>query len=270
MWTWLSISPGMAVVPPASITTSSADPWLADSVPSALIRPSSIRMPSPAANGDATSPVTMVPILMIAVRICLSGLTRDLSQSVGADDIRGGQSADAGIEPAAIGHAHDQGDLVGGGRVGWQRDRDAIIMRADIKRILMRPRHVDCAARYCQLGERRDPRLRAADRIAQRSGEGRRQHRIGMFEFAAETDDAAFAVAFDFVRAHRLDAGLRKCAADFDARLDDLREVLDVTPSQRAANDCNRRHAAERHIRAAPRLDVLVIDRSDEAADFQF
>src|SRR4051794_16808347 len=67
MWTWLSIRPGIAIAPPASITTSQAASCAALAVPTEVILPSAIRMASPAAVGLRQSPVTMVPRLTIAV-----------------------------------------------------------------------------------------------------------------------------------------------------------------------------------------------------------
>ena len=67
MWTCESISPGQAVVLLASTTTSQDFSSPARTVPTFLILPPDIRMESPLAKGRFQSPVTMVPILMIAV-----------------------------------------------------------------------------------------------------------------------------------------------------------------------------------------------------------
>jgi len=72
MWTWLSISPGIAIAPPASITTSQADSCVAFAVPTDVILPSSMRIVSPAVVGLRQSPVTMVPRLTIAVFMAAS------------------------------------------------------------------------------------------------------------------------------------------------------------------------------------------------------
>src|SRR5262245_21486093 len=125
MCTWLSISPGTAVVPAASITTSQPATASADSVPISTILPSLIRMPSPVANGWARSPVTIVPMLTIAVR--MEGSVW-LVQPVLANDGVGGQASNARVEAAAIGKADDQRDFVGGRRVRRQCHRDAVVM----------------------------------------------------------------------------------------------------------------------------------------------
>src|SRR5262245_62577798 len=69
MWTWESIRPGIAVMPPASITTSAASTACAEAVPTETMRSPSVRMASPRPSGLCQSPVTICPILTIAVFI---------------------------------------------------------------------------------------------------------------------------------------------------------------------------------------------------------
>src|ERR1051325_11722752 len=69
MWTCESIRPGMAVVPPASITTSHASISCAAAVPTETMRPSSQTMLSPSTNGARQSPEQMVPMLVMATRM---------------------------------------------------------------------------------------------------------------------------------------------------------------------------------------------------------
>src|ERR1700744_1686480 len=66
MWTWESIRPGIAVMPPASITTSQASTAAAFAVPALTILPSWLMTVSPSTNGACQSPETMVPRLVIA------------------------------------------------------------------------------------------------------------------------------------------------------------------------------------------------------------
>src|SRR5687767_10901938 len=63
------MSPGIAVAPSASITTSQAETAAADAVPTLAIFPPSMTIASPAATGDCQSPVTSVPMLTIATFI---------------------------------------------------------------------------------------------------------------------------------------------------------------------------------------------------------
>src|ERR1700719_796100 len=112
MWTWLSIRPGMAVAPAAPTTTSHAATRSDDNVPIAEIIPSSSRMSPPGLTGDFRSPVTMMPMLTIAVR-----KPSLLPQPILADDILGREAADPRIEPPPVGQADDERDLVGRGRV---------------------------------------------------------------------------------------------------------------------------------------------------------
>src|ERR1700750_139554 len=69
MWTWESIRPGIAVMPPASATTSAASTAAAEAVPTDTIFPPSVRMVSPATNGLCQSPDTISPRLVMAIFI---------------------------------------------------------------------------------------------------------------------------------------------------------------------------------------------------------
>src|SRR3979490_420977 len=128
MWTWLSIRPGIAVAPPASMTTSQPSISAALAVPTRAIRSPSSRMVSPLANGALRSPVTMVPRLTTALR-----MIRLLSVSCGGGAVGVGvaHSGGAGIEPAAARHAEDHRDLVRQRRVG-QAQADRVVMRANV------------------------------------------------------------------------------------------------------------------------------------------
>jgi hypothetical protein len=66
MWTCESINPGIAVMPPASITTSALSTAAAAAVPTSVMRSPSLMIVSPAANGARQSPETICPRLTIA------------------------------------------------------------------------------------------------------------------------------------------------------------------------------------------------------------
>src|SRR6185436_8605767 len=82
MCTCESISPGTAVVRPASMTTSQASTSLADAVPTATIRSPSVTMVSPLARGSVRSPVTIVPILTMATRMVSPPGSRAVAQQL--------------------------------------------------------------------------------------------------------------------------------------------------------------------------------------------
>src|SRR5215831_16275974 len=66
MWTCESIRPGMAVIPPASMTTSAASTSEADTVPARVMRSPSVRIVSPATKGSRQFPETIWPRLTMA------------------------------------------------------------------------------------------------------------------------------------------------------------------------------------------------------------
>src|SRR5579864_4773027 len=106
MWTWESIRPGIAIMPPASISTSQSATL--PPLPTETILPSSSMMVSPAATGAAISPECIFAILQIATFMA-SGSFRGFARG----DVLVAQAADAGIEPATIGQAKDHRHLVG-------------------------------------------------------------------------------------------------------------------------------------------------------------
>src|SRR5262249_53936009 len=85
MCTCESISPGIAVVPPASIMTSHASTAAAGAVPTDTMRSSSVRMVSPASSGSSKSPDTIEPTFTMAMRIYRSS-GRSFRQPTGANE----------------------------------------------------------------------------------------------------------------------------------------------------------------------------------------
>jgi hypothetical protein len=108
------------------------------------------------------------------------------------------------------------------GASGGKSDRHAVVMRSDVKRVLVGQRNIDLATKCGEFREGGDPGLRAANCVTQRCGESRGQHRVGVFQFTAEADDATFAVTLRLVGAHDVNRELRQHAADLRTCLDAL------------------------------------------------
>src|SRR3984893_13596617 len=178
MWTWESIRPAMPIMPPAS--TAPSHSAASPPVPTATILPSSRMMVSPAAMGAAISPERIFPILQIATFMASSSLC-----SFARGDVFVAETADAGIEPAAVRETKDHRDLVGHRRIG-QHQRHAVVMGTDVDVVLVVHRNVDGRAGAGLFGERRNPRIAAAEQIADGIGERRGQKRVGVFLLAVE------------------------------------------------------------------------------------
>src|SRR5580698_7985214 len=121
-------------MPPASIDTSQSGA-LPD--PIETILPSSATMVSPAAIGDVISPDKIFAMLKIAIFIT-SGSLHGLA--------RGGlfvsESANTGVQPAAICQTKDNGDFIRH-RCIRQHQRHPVIVRADVNVVLVVHRDVD-------------------------------------------------------------------------------------------------------------------------------
>src|SRR3984957_20159953 len=195
MWTWESIRPGMAIMPPASMATSQSE--VLPPVPTETILPSSRMIVSPAATGAAISPERIFAIFQIATFMASASLA-----GFARGDFFVGEAADAGIEPAAVRQTKDHGDFVGHRRIG-QHQRHAVVMGADVDVVLVVHRNIDRRARAGFLGDRKNPRFAAAEQVADGIGERRGQKRVGVFLLAVEADDTALAVALHVVAAPR-------------------------------------------------------------------
>src|SRR5580704_6216723 len=146
MWTWESIRPGIAIMPPASMATSQSAAL--PPVPTETILPSSRMMASPAATGAAISPERIFAILKIATFMASASLA-----GFARGDFFVGKTADAGVEPAAVRKTEYDRHFVGQRRIG-QHQRHAIVMGADIDVVPVVHRNIDRRARAGFLGER--------------------------------------------------------------------------------------------------------------------
>ena len=174
--------------------------------------------------------------------------------------------ADAMVRPAAVSIGADHGDLVRQRRVG-QRDGDAVIVRTHVKRVLVRERNVDARARRGALGERGNPRLAAAGRIAHDISENGRQHRNAMLLLAVDSDDRALAVAFGLVRGKQRHRQLAHMAADLLARLGERAQVFFEFSGERIIDDGNDRDLAQWRVHGLPGFDRDVVNERKRALD---
>src|SRR5438045_3039499 len=108
-------------MPAASMATSQS--FTSAPVPTATILPSAMTMVSPPATGEAMSPLRIFPMLKTATFTASDPPLAHRRVVGGATDPR--------IEPAAIGDAKDDGDLVVHRRVR-QHDRHAVVVRAHV------------------------------------------------------------------------------------------------------------------------------------------
>src|SRR4249919_4209853 len=120
-------------------------------------------------------------------------------QPVDAFDLARRKAADPMVGAAAVGECADDRDFV------WQRgvrerDGDAVVVRTDVERVLMRKRNVDGGARRGPLGERGDPRLAAAGGLAHNVSEHGGEHGYAVLLLAVDADDGGLAVALRLVR----------------------------------------------------------------------
>src|SRR5215471_15640358 len=114
MWTCESIRPGIAVIPPASTTTSAASISAGGAVPTRSMRLPSVTMVSPTTKGARQSPETICPRLMIATfmtrplrrgarqfALHVVGGEQPVDQSAGILPIEGAQAVAAGDKARA-------------------------------------------------------------------------------------------------------------------------------------------------------------------------
>src|SRR5262249_13229307 len=115
-------------------------------------------------------------------------------QSIDTLDVGRRKPADSMVWTAAVGKRADDCDLVRQRRVR-KRDGNTVIVRADVKRVLVRKRNVDGRARRGALCERGNPRLAAASRLAHHVAEHRREHGHAMLLLAVNAYDGGLAIA---------------------------------------------------------------------------
>ena len=109
-WACESMSPGITVVPQASMTTSASS---SSPRPMASIRPSRMTMESASRSGRSMSPETTWPMPVISVRTGLAS-----AHAVFADGVRCQEPADPRVRPTAVGDGQGEEQLVGARRVG--------------------------------------------------------------------------------------------------------------------------------------------------------
>src|SRR5581483_3680358 len=148
--------PGQAVVPFASTTTSHCSISSALTLPTFEKRPSAIMIASPSTKGLRQSPLTIVPILTMAIRI--TQLLPSLAQSVLADDFIDAVTADPVIEAATAGeHTGDRQFIRH--RSIRHHERHRVVMRPNSQCILVRKRYVDDRIRPAALRHMANPRF---------------------------------------------------------------------------------------------------------------
>src|SRR5262245_31532731 len=82
--------PGIAVIPPASMTTSAASTAAAEAVPTLTMLPPSVRIASPAEIGLRQSPATIAPRLVTAILMTtasMPGFAQLVVERVGAEQV---------------------------------------------------------------------------------------------------------------------------------------------------------------------------------------
>ena len=168
--------------------------------------------------------------------------------------------ADAMVRPPAVRVGADDRDLVRQRRIG-QRDGDAVVVRAHVERVLVRERNVDGGARRGALGERGDPRLAAAGRVAHHVAEHGGEHRDAVLLLAVHADDRGLAVALRLVRREQRDREAADVPADLGARVGERLEVALEAAGERIVDDGRDRDLAQRRIDA---LAGFVRDLVDE------
>src|SRR6185437_2418065 len=222
MWTWESIRPGIAVMPPASISTSYS-PSLPP-VPTDSILPAVRMIVSPTAVGAARSPVRILPRLKIATFIPLRPLV-----ALACDDFIVSQAADPGIQAPPVGNAEDDGHFVRH-RCIRQHHGHAVVMRTYVNVVFVVHRDIDESAGAALLRKGRNPGIAAANCVTDGVGEGGREQGVGVLLLAVQADNAALAVALDLVLAEGPERQCGDLVAKLHAALDHRLQIVDVSP----------------------------------------
>ncbi len=132
-----------------------------------------------------------------------------------------------GFAPDALMHARagcdgDTDQKLVRARAVRHAECDGIIVRADIKLVLVGERDIDGCAGGGDLADRRDPSLAAPHLLPQRVSEHRGDASDDMFLFARRTRDTALAVAFNRPVAEQRDGSLTERMTDSRTRIRQL------------------------------------------------